>query len=149
MDGMSEQEALDARSLEAAINVSQIFGPVWEQVLALAGDVGAPAPKAAARRKDHKFEDARDVKEQLEELEFCAFWKSQRSRASVTHDVLNALYFDLAVPRDRVSAKCDKGWVTLSGEVDRPYQKTCAEADVLRVSGVAGVTNNISVCPQA
>ena len=59
--------------------------------------------------------------------------------------ILNALYWDLAVPSDHLSVKVENGWVTISGEVARSYQKGCAEADVRRVSGVRGVTNGIEV----
>ena len=57
--------------------------------------------------------------------------------------VLNALYWDLAVPRHRLSVDVENGWVTVSGMVDRPYQKTCAESDARSVPGVVGVTNQI------
>jgi osmotically-inducible protein OsmY len=57
--------------------------------------------------------------------------------------VLNALHWDLAVPRDRLNVNVENGWVTVSGTVDLPYQKTCAESDVRNVPGVVGVTNLI------
>jgi len=59
--------------------------------------------------------------------------------------VLNELHFDLAVPRDRLTVKFQNDTVILSGEVEWPYQKSCAEADVMRVPGVAGVINEIAV----
>jgi osmotically-inducible protein OsmY len=61
--------------------------------------------------------------------------------------VLNALYWDLAVPRFRVKVEVANGWVTISGMVDRPYQRTCAESDALRVPGVIGVINHIRLGP--
>jgi osmotically-inducible protein OsmY len=57
--------------------------------------------------------------------------------------VLNALYWDLAVPRHRLSVDVENGWVTVSGMVDLPYQKSCAESDAKSVPGVVGVTNLI------
>jgi osmotically-inducible protein OsmY len=57
--------------------------------------------------------------------------------------VLNALYWDLAIPRDRLKVDVEDGWVTVSGMVDLPYQKTCAESDARSVPGVVGVTNLI------
>jgi osmotically-inducible protein OsmY len=57
--------------------------------------------------------------------------------------VLNALYWDLAVPRHRLSVDVENGWVTVSGMVDIPYQRTCAESDARGVPGVVGVTNQI------
>jgi len=59
--------------------------------------------------------------------------------------VLNELHFDLAIPRDRLNVKFQNDWVILSGEVEWPYQKSCAEVDVRRVPGVTGVTNEIAV----
>ena len=40
--------------------------------------------------------------------------------------VLNSLYWDLAVPPHRVKVEVENGWVTISGTVDRCYQRTCA-----------------------
>ena len=57
--------------------------------------------------------------------------------------VLNALYWDLAVPRDRLRVEVDNGWVTVSGIVDRPYQKARAEFDARSVPGVIGVISRI------
>jgi osmotically-inducible protein OsmY len=57
--------------------------------------------------------------------------------------VLNALHWDLAVPRDRLNVDVENGWVTVSGLVDLPYQKSCAESDAKSVPGVVGVTNRI------
>jgi osmotically-inducible protein OsmY len=61
--------------------------------------------------------------------------------------VLNALHWDLAVPRDRLKVEVENGWVTMSGMVDRPYQRTCAESDARGVPGVVGVTNQIRFAP--
>jgi osmotically-inducible protein OsmY len=57
--------------------------------------------------------------------------------------VLNALYWDLRVPKDHLSVNVNDGWVTVSGTVDLPYQRTCAEFDARSVPGVVGVTNLI------
>jgi osmotically-inducible protein OsmY len=57
--------------------------------------------------------------------------------------ILNKLYWDLAVPRDRLNFDVENGWVTVSGIVDLPYQKACAESDARGVPGVIGVTNLI------
>ena len=61
--------------------------------------------------------------------------------------VLNALHWDLAVPRDRLKVEVENGWVTMSGTVDRPYQRSCAECDAGKVPGVVGVINHIELAP--
>ncbi len=65
--------------------------------------------------------------------------------ADLRADVANALYWDLAIPRYRVTAEVDRDLVTLRGVVERAYQRSCAEADVRRVPGVIGVRNEIAV----
>jgi osmotically-inducible protein OsmY len=57
--------------------------------------------------------------------------------------VLNALLWELAVPPHSVTVEVENGWVTMSGTVDRSYQRTCAESDARRVPGVLGVNNHI------
>ena len=57
--------------------------------------------------------------------------------------VLNALHWDLAVPRHRLRIEVEDGRVTLSGVVDQPYQRTSAEFDARNVPGVVGVINDI------
>ena len=61
--------------------------------------------------------------------------------------VLNALHWDLAVPRNRLKVEVEDGRVTLSGVVDLPYQRTCAECDARNVPGVVRVINRIRLTP--
>jgi hypothetical protein len=80
---------------------------------------------------------------------FASDWREQPRSGDpgdeLLAQILNALYWDLAVPNDDLSLKLERGWVTISGEVDYSYQKSSAEADVRRVSGVRGVTNEIEI----
>jgi osmotically-inducible protein OsmY len=67
--------------------------------------------------------------------------------ADIHAEIANALHWDLAIPRHRVTAKVDDGVVTLNGIVERAYLRSYAEAIVRRVSGVTGVENKIAVRP--
>jgi osmotically-inducible protein OsmY len=60
-------------------------------------------------------------------------------------EVANALHWNLAIPPHSVTAEVDRGLVTLEGVVDRPYQKSYAEAIVRRVPGVTDVRNKIAI----
>jgi osmotically-inducible protein OsmY len=70
-----------------------------------------------------------------------------RSDERIKLAVVTTLHWDLAVPRDRVQVSVDRGWVTLTGQLVRAYEKSRAEADALLTPGVAGVTNEITLCP--
>jgi osmotically-inducible protein OsmY len=65
--------------------------------------------------------------------------------ADVLAEVANALHWDCAIPRHRVTAEVAEGVVTLRGIVERPYQRSSAEATVRRVPGVIAVKNEIAL----
>ncbi len=142
MDRTLEQAVLSGLYLEPLINAGRIVVRVHDGTVTLIGAVDTQAQKLAAK---YKAECVPGVKEVIDELEVRAPAKTRERIDDIAASVLNALYWDLAVPPDRVSARCEKGWVTLTGEVDRPYQKSSAEADVRKISGVIGVTNEIKV----
>jgi osmotically-inducible protein OsmY len=137
-----EQAVLSALYSEPFIDAGRIVVRVCVGVVTLTGEVDTHSQKLAAKQQ---AEHARGVREVVDELAVSAAAKVEGAGDEIAAGVLNALYWDLAVPPDRVSARCEKGWVTLSGEVERPYQKSCAEADVRKVRGVIGVTNEIRV----
>jgi osmotically-inducible protein OsmY len=62
-------------------------------------------------------------------------------------EILNALHWDLAVPRDRVNVEVRGGRVTLTGVVYRTYSKGCAERDARAIAHVVDVANEILVAP--
>jgi osmotically-inducible protein OsmY len=68
---------------------------------------------------------------------------------NIHEEVANAIYWSLAIPRQRVVAEVKGGIVVLRGVVDRAYQRSCAEAVARRVPGVIDVTNNIAVRGEA
>ncbi|RBP05759.1 BON domain-containing protein [Roseiarcus fermentans] len=59
--------------------------------------------------------------------------------------VANALHWNLAIPRHRVTAEEKQGLVVLQGVVELDQQKFCAEATARRVPGVVDVRNEIAV----
>jgi hypothetical protein len=66
--------------------------------------------------------------------------------SDIRAEVVNALYWNLAVPRYSVTAEVDGAVVTLHGVVERAYERSSAEATVRGVPGVTGVKNEIAVC---
>ena len=61
----------------------------------------------------------------------------------IADNCMAALDKDKLVPHGAVGVVVDDGWVTLSGEVRRHFQRRAAVHAVRRVAGVLGVTDNI------
>jgi osmotically-inducible protein OsmY len=141
-DRVLEQAVKSALHHEPLIDSERIVVTVQGSVAKLAGEVETRTQKLAARYKAQCVCGVSDV---LDELEVRLPARVERRVEDIATGVMNALFWDAAVPTDRVRAKCDKGWVTLTGDVDRPYQKSSAEADARKIRGVIGVTNEIKV----
>lgn len=58
---------------------------------------------------------------------------------------MQILAWDTSVPKNAVRVKVQHGWVTLEGEVIWQYQRQAAEAAIRKLTGVLGVSNNITL----
>ena len=62
--------------------------------------------------------------------------------------VANALLWDVRVPHTRLTEHVIEGWVTLGGAVARHAERDAAEDIVANLTGVRGVTNQITIDPE-
>lgn len=65
--------------------------------------------------------------------------------ADIAAECVMAIDNDRIVPHGAVTVRVLAGWVTLSGEVRRHFQRRSAEHAVRRVTGVLGVTNDVTL----
>jgi osmotically-inducible protein OsmY len=72
---------------------------------------------------------------------------SERSDADIARAAVNALDWNVSVPRNRVKVVVEHGRITLEGELQYHYEKVAAERAVRHLIGVTGVSNQISVRP--
>jgi osmotically-inducible protein OsmY len=82
-----------------------------------------------------------------EEIEVKLPFERQRGDEEIAAAATERLSWDVSVPKDAVKVKVEKGWITLSGEVDRHFQRNAAEQDVRRLMGVVGVSNQTTIKP--
>ena len=68
-----------------------------------------------------------------------------RDDDAIAEAALDRLSWDVSIPRDAVTVRVEKGWVTLMGEVDQWFQKDAADQDVRRLWGVTGVSNQVTI----
>lgn len=98
------------------------------------------AAEAAARR-------VKGVKAVVEEIEVRLPFDVRRTDEDIAAAIIERLAWDVSVPRDTVKVKVESGWVTLSGEVKWHYQRAAAADDAHKLSGVRGVSNQITIRP--
>lgn len=129
---------------DPSINEKEIAVAAKGGVVTLRGTVHSYAEKFAAEIAAERVNGVRAV---ADELTVQLPGEHVRDDTDIAHAVTNALNWDVAVPKDAITATVEKGWVTLRGDVDWQYQKEAAGDDVKRLVGVKGVNNYIRLTP--
>ncbi len=113
---------------------------VSEGVVTLSGHLDTYAEKVAAKRA---VERVSGVKAIALELDVIPLGVHQRSDTEIAAAVEHALSWNTSIPQGGVKVMVEKGWVTLSGELDWNFQRRAVERMVRPLKGVAGITDNI------
>lgn len=129
---------------EPAVNAASIGVLVNDGVVTLTGHLDTFAEKYAAERAVRRVAGVRGL---AMELDVKLATGHQRSDSEIASATASALRWSVFMQPDRVKVEVEKGWVTLTGEVDWAYQSSTAEQCVRNLIGVRGLTNKISVKP--
>jgi osmotically-inducible protein OsmY len=142
-----QRSVQDELSWEPGVsNASNIGVAVKDGVVTLSGVVNSyPEKWAAANAAKRVF----GVNALAVELEVKLPGSDQRTDADVARAAENALDWDISVPRHAVQVTVENGWVTLEGEVNWRFQRERAESDVQGLTGVKGVSNEITIKARA
>lgn len=139
-----QQRVMDELDFEPSVNAAHIGVSVREAVVTLSGHVASFVEKFAAERAVRRV---KGIKAVAQELEVHLPTDHKTGDDEIAARAVKILNWDTVVPRDRVTIKVEHGIVTLGGEVDWNYQRTEAEYDMRKLSGVKAVINNILVKP--
>ncbi|HEX9611959.1 MAG TPA: BON domain-containing protein [Gemmatimonadales bacterium] len=71
----------------------------------------------------------------------------ERNDGDIADAVVQALEWNVLVPRGTIDVRVSDGWVRLEGAVDRNDERTAAEEAVQHLAGVKGITSRITVKP--
>lgn len=145
-DSEIEQQVLRELKWDSRIGWSDVGVRVRDGVVTLTGIVPSYAKKAAAQEAAHRVAGVLDVANDIEVKPDGSF---ARTDADIARAVRHALEWDALVPDDRIHSTVSDGWVTLEGDVDLWRERQDAEHAVLRLAGVIGVINKITIRKRA
>lgn len=143
-DSDLKKAVLDELSWEPSVNAAHIGVTAHAGIITLTGHVQNYMHKMGAERAASRV---KGVKAVAEEIEVKLPFDIKRSDEDIAGAALNRLGWNSMVSDDRVKVKVQKGWVTLTGDVDWHFEKEAAERDIRALSGVIGVSNDIAVKP--
>jgi osmotically-inducible protein OsmY len=142
-DDQLQRDVYEELKSDPRVNATNIRVLVKDGVVMLTGEASNYAEKLAAMNATKKVTS---VKEVTEDIEVRLPFNQQRKNEDIEQAILNALTWNLWVPND-VQVTVEKGWVTLTGEVNWEFQKKEAENIVLHLMGVRGISNLINIRP--
>jgi osmotically-inducible protein OsmY len=139
-DKQLQQDVLFELDFEPSVDASKIGVTAKDGVVSLTGTVRNYAEKWAAVNAAKRVFGVRAVTDEMK-VELPS--QHVRNDADIAKAALNALDWNVCVPKQRVKVTVNNGWLTLEGEVEYYYQKTAAEFAVHNLIGVTGVSNLI------
>ena len=139
-DSDLKRDVLSELSWDPLVPEARIGVSVNAGVVTLSGHLDTYSEKIAAKRA---VERVSGVKAVAVELDVIPAGIHQRSDTEIATAVEHVLSWNTSVPQDRVKVTVEKGWVTLSGELDWNFQRRAVERMIRPLKGVLGITDNI------
>jgi osmotically-inducible protein OsmY len=143
-DKILQQAVIDELDWEPSVDAAHIGVTVEDGVVTLTGHVPSFAQKLAAERAVKRVKGVRAL---AQEIEVRLSSTHTIDDADIAKRALSSLEWHVSVPNDRIQLHVQNGWVTLRGQVDWEFQRRSAENAVRLLTGVKGVTNQISIKP--
>jgi osmotically-inducible protein OsmY len=139
-DSGLQKAVLDELQWEPSVNAAHIGVAANDGIVTLSGDVSSYPEKQAAARTAGRVHGVKGVADEVK-----VRYPYEMDDTGIAQQAIQALSWDVEVPLNNVTVKVESGWVTLIGTVDWYFQRNAAEADVRKLKGVIGVTNNIGI----
>ncbi|KQW23435.1 ornithine aminotransferase [Afipia sp. Root123D2] len=144
-DSILRQDIIDELEFDPRFDGEHIGVAVDKNVVSLTGHVNSYAEKVAAITAARRVKGVQAI---AENIEVRYPFQKQAADDQIAKRAADILNWDILIPNGAVDVLVQDGWVTLSGNVDWYYNKTAAEDDVRKLSGVRGVTNKITIKPR-
>jgi osmotically-inducible protein OsmY len=145
-DKFLRQEVLDELDYEPSVNSTNIGVAVASGIVTLTGHVSSYAEKIAAEAAVRRV---RGVKAIAQEIEVRYPSDKKTADDQIAKRAVDILEWNAVVPKGAVQPTVRDGWVTLTGQTEWQFQRAAAESAVRKLSGVAGVINNIAIKARA
>ncbi|MBO1021918.1 BON domain-containing protein [Methylobacterium sp. SD274] len=127
---------------EPSVTAAHIGVAAKDGVVTLTGHVQNYMEKHAAEKAAGRVKGVRAV---ADEIEVRLPHHVKRNDNEIAVAVVQRLDWNASVPDEAVKVTVDKGWVTLTGQVEWQFQKTAAEHDIRGMLGVVGISNDVTI----
>lgn len=131
---------------DPAVDSTDIGVEVRDRIVTLSGHPSSYAEKLAAEKAAQRVAGVKAV---VVEMSIRLPHADVRTDEEIANAVRTMMRWTVGLNEEAVKVQVEKGWVTLSGEVDRAYQSHVATRTISHMRGVTGVSNLIRIGGQA
>ena len=142
-DSQLQQDVIAELKWEPLLREAEIGVSAKDGVITLTGTVDGYAKKTEAEDAVKRVAGVNAVVEKIE-VKYGVNW-GKKDDNEIATEIVNAFKWHWEVPADKISARVEKGWVTLDGQVEWNFQSNAAKAAVANLLGVTGVSNNLKI----
>lgn len=139
-DSELKRDVLAELSWDPLVPESRVGVAVDDGVVTLTGHLDSYAEKVATMRAAQRVGGVKAIALELEVIPVGAH---QRSDTEIAAAIEHVLGWSTSAPQGRVRVVVEKGWVTLSGELDWNFQRRSVERLIRSLQGVIGITDDI------
>ena len=140
-----QEDVLNELQWDPSVTSSAVTVSSHNGVVTLRGSVPHFSEKLAAEYATQRVGGVKAVADELE-VNFAS--PVDHSDEEIAQAALNAFKWNYSIPQS-IKIAVEKGWITLSGQVEWDYQRNAARNSAAELLGVCGVTNCITIRSKA
>jgi osmotically-inducible protein OsmY len=138
-----QKDVQDAIKWEPLLNAAEIGVIAKDGVITLTGTVDSYSKKLEAEDAAKSVKGVKAVIVKID-VKLSSDWE-KKDDSVIASEILSAAQWNWEIPKGKVKAKVENGWVTLDGVVEFNYQRDAIEDLVKNHSGITGITDNITI----
>jgi osmotically-inducible protein OsmY len=143
-DSQIQKDVMAELKWEPSVHSESIGVEVTEGVVTLAGHVATYGEKWNAERAAQRVAGVNAV---AVETDVKLAGTSERTDTEIARSAEDVLQWTTFLPTDSIKVLVEKGWITLSGQVNWSYQRQVAKDAIRHLMGVTGVSDQITLKP--
>lgn len=136
------KDILEELEFDPSVEARHIGVAVGHGIVTLTGHVGSFAERAAVERIVARVRGVRGIAQEIQ-VRLPANRKTNDDE--IAERALKIIAWDTTIPTDRIQVRVENGWATLRGTVDWDFQRQAAADAVRKLSGVVGLTNELTL----
>ena len=144
-DKQLQQDVMAELNWEPSVNAAHIGVEVSNGVVTLTGHVANYAEKISA---EHAALRVAGVKSLATEMDVKLAGDGRLNDSDLATAAGAALQSAMYFSPNNVKVKVEKGWITLSGDVEWDYQRQSSVSAIRHLPGVTGVSDQITIKPK-